>query len=114
MCTISIRRAALLVGSLLLPTVAGAQATREGDIYNGQNHEPSPSQVRNGEAAAGIAPDQQQQRKEDQDIEAMERKLLENVKKAPGQPGSGDNTAVEPRGVVRSTPNAGAATESTQ
>jgi hypothetical protein len=109
MCTISVRGAATLAAMLILPTVAWAQAAREGSIYNGQNHEPSAPGVRSGEAAAGVAPSQQQQRREDQDVEAIDRKLLENVKKSPQQPGSGDNAAVKPGGVVKITPNAGAA-----
>jgi hypothetical protein len=56
----------------------GGVPTREGNIWNGKDHEPVPSRVHREEEAAGIAPSGAQQQKADDDIEEIYRQLMRN------------------------------------
>jgi hypothetical protein len=75
------------LGLTAVPAAALAQGgvpTREGNIWNGLDHEPVPSQVRRDEKAAGIAPSGAQQQKADDEVESIYRQLLRNEPQ--GQP----------------------------
>jgi hypothetical protein len=52
--------------------------TREGNIWNGLDHEPVPSQVHRDEEAAGIASSGAQQQKADEEVEELYRQLMRN------------------------------------
>ena len=74
------RIAAVLLGVTLFagPVVAIAQsdiATREGNIWNFQRHEPSAPGVQNAERAAGVALPPEQAQRENQQVEQLERQL---------------------------------------
>jgi hypothetical protein len=74
----------LMLATVLVaaPTVAFAQAqvpTREGNIWNGRDHEPLPSQVIPDERAAGIAPSPKEQQLTTDEVERLYRSLMGNV-----------------------------------
>ena len=74
-------RGALLAAFALgmVPSNAIAQnrvPMREGNIWNGMDHEPVPSEVRRGEEAAGIAQSPVEQDKTTNDVESLYRQLM--------------------------------------
>jgi hypothetical protein len=75
------------LGLTVVPAAAIAQGdvpAREGNIWNGVDHEPVPSEVHRDEEAAGIAPPRGQQQNADDDIEEIYHQLMRN--EAQGQP----------------------------
>lgn len=67
------------VALAVIPHLAIAQQhvpTREGNIWNGMDHEPTPSEVERGEAAAGITPPAAQQNRTTDEVESLYRQLM--------------------------------------
>ena len=73
-------RIALMALALgLVPLFAWPQdrvPTREGNIWNGTDHEPVPSEVSRDEQAAGIAPPAAQQDETNNQVERLYRQLM--------------------------------------
>jgi hypothetical protein len=67
--------------ALLLPLLATSPAlaqdvpTRNGNVWDGQRHEPTPGAVQNGERAAGIAVSPQRQRQQNDEVEQLNDEL---------------------------------------
>ncbi len=81
-------RAFICVVVLLAPVRAlSAQASeqgvpyREGNIWNGMDHEPVPFQVHRDEQAAGIAASSGQQKEADDTVEQLYRELLQTQRR---------------------------------
>jgi hypothetical protein len=55
------------------------RAARNGDVYNGLNHQPTQSQVQTRERAARIAPNSRQQSDDDAALELLYEKLERNA-----------------------------------
>src|SRR5262249_54994162 len=90
MFKLSVCHATLLAVALVLPAAASTQErTREGNIYNGQNHEPWAPGVYDSETAAGVAPSHQQLKRQDQDLDAMGQQLVDRAKRAAQRFGTG-------------------------
>lgn len=69
-------------------TVARAQVpTREGNIWNGQDHEPMAGQVRPAERAAGVAAPPAVQQRQTEDVEGIYHELMRQEQQ--GQSGGG-------------------------
>jgi small-conductance mechanosensitive channel len=77
-----IPRGGLMAVLLLAAGPASAQQAREANIWNGRDHEPNPAEVQAQEKSAGVAPDNQQVRQEDEQLQRMARQLLQQA----GQP----------------------------
>lgn len=78
--------AAFVVAALAASPGLGVAQTqvpaREGNIWGGLNHEPTPSQVLPQEEAAGVGQRPAQQKKQNDDVETLFRSLM----RAEGQP----------------------------
>ena len=83
--------AAALAAAVLGPTLAVAQqgaqqGTQEGqppqrldNIWNGKSHEPAPGAVRQREEAAGLRGSPAQQRSRDDEVNALDKQILERA-----------------------------------
>ncbi len=60
------------------------------NIWNGKAHALPPDQTRAEEKAAGIAPSPTRQRDETEEVERLERQLLEGAHEGPGAAGPGN------------------------
>jgi hypothetical protein len=70
--------AALAVALLALPGVAYAQdaaPTRQANVWNGQHHQPTESDVQQKEKAAGVAPTQSRQDQQAATVHTLNRRL---------------------------------------
>ncbi len=99
----------LAIGMVATPVAAFAQPAREGNIYNGMDHQPTAGAVQSQEQAAGIAPSNAREQDENRSLSMLNRQLLQRARKDAGTvPDAGNNVyGVQPGGVVVTTPNAG-------
>jgi hypothetical protein len=90
------RHAVALLASvtLLLPAASGAQTARNGNIYNGTAHEPSPGPVHSDEKAAGVALPPNQAEQQTNEVESLDKQLTE---KADHDPAKNTPAPVPPR-----------------
>jgi len=74
----------LLLGLICLSAPAGAQQrpppSRNANIFNGLDHQPTPSEVEGRERQQGVAPDSSQQAAENATIEHLYRELEQQPK----------------------------------
>ncbi|HVY16236.1 MAG TPA: hypothetical protein VHB27_13505 [Rhodopila sp.] len=70
------RSSSIMVLVLLTLTAAPAVARDTGDRANGNDYQPTPSEVRPAERQAGVTPTQAQEQKENREVEAIDRRLL--------------------------------------
>jgi hypothetical protein len=69
---------ALAFAAAAPPALAQASAPyRDGNIWDGRDHEPVPSEVQHNEEVAGVAPSRGQQQRADDDVEQIYRQLLQ-------------------------------------
>jgi hypothetical protein len=99
----------LAIGVVAMPLSAFAQPAREGNIYNGIDHQPTAGAVQSQEQAAGIAPSDARERAENGDLSTLDGLLLARAHRdARTAPTTTDNVyGVQPGGVVATTPNSG-------
>lgn len=79
--------AAALAAAMLGPTLAAAQqGAQEGqppqrldNIWNGKSHEPAPDAVRQREEAAGLRGSPAQQRSRDEEVNTLDKQILERA-----------------------------------
>ena len=64
-------------------SVADQTPARIGNIWGGFDHQPTQSQVQNAERAGSIAPDAQEQSREAQIVQQLDRELLNNASPGP-------------------------------
>jgi hypothetical protein len=70
--------AAATVALLLfvVPSAIAQQTDRNGNVWNGKDHEPNPAAVQSKEKAAGIAPSPTEQQRQNALIEGQARNLI--------------------------------------
>ena len=81
-------RLPLLLAALLLALPAAsprAQPARNGNVWNGESHEPAAGAVQGNEAAAGVAPPAQKAQQENHDLAVMDRTLTQRAKQDANQ-----------------------------
>jgi hypothetical protein len=69
--------AAMLVLAVAMPTRADP-VVRNGDIWDGRDHDPNPATVHQEERAAGILPSRQREEQLDEEVERTARELLDH------------------------------------
>jgi hypothetical protein len=67
--------AALLL--FIVPSAIAQQTDRNGNVWNGGNHEPNPAAVQNKEKVAGIAPSPTEQQRQNALVEGQARNLID-------------------------------------
>ncbi len=82
--------ASAAAAALLFPTFAAAQEqpppARLGDIWNGQDHVLPPGQIHAQEKSAGVALSPAQQRGQTDEVEQLEKQVLQGARHGPGAP----------------------------
>jgi hypothetical protein len=101
---------ALAAALIALPAAAHAQA-RNGDVYDGKDHEPAAGLTRQDERAAGIAPTQREDAAENHDLAVIQQNVERRAHQdAASNPAVGHDIHGDPRdGSVPVTPDAGGA-----
>ncbi len=79
-------RVALAAALLMAAPAAFAQAPRNGDEYNGKNHQPTKAQVVGKERAAGVAPSPARAGADNRSVEQLDRQLLGSERANPPKP----------------------------
>lgn len=64
---------------LLTGATAQAQPARIGNVWNGEAHQPSAGPEQNREGQAGVAPDDQTARRQQDDLDRMGRQLMDRA-----------------------------------
>ncbi len=78
----------IILAALLSAAPALAQPARNGNVWNGQSHEPTAGAVTGNEAAAGVAPSDAKTRQENHDLDVMGRQLTDKANRdAANSPG---------------------------
>lgn len=80
-------RAAILAGlsALLVANAGMAQSpTRNGNVWNGQKHQPTEGEISSEEHNTRLAPTQQQRDTTDQELEQLNRQLLDQSRSETG------------------------------
>jgi hypothetical protein len=95
----------VLLGAVLLPALAQAQALREGNIWDFKDHQPTAGEVQSQEKSAGVGPSQGQARHQQDELDVEGRQLLERAARGrQALPGNTDIYGVQPGGVVPISP----------
>ena len=82
-------RPLVVAATLLIPVPAPAQdatAPREGDIWGGKEHVLPRAELHAQEKAAGVALPPAERRSQDEEVEQLERQVMQGAHEGPGAP----------------------------